>query len=365
MNARGIRPAALNPPALLSRDEFRKQVFLRDGHRCVICGDPAQDAHHIMERRLWHDGGYYLENGASLCGEHHLQAEKTLLSCEEISQAAGITRVILPEHLYDDARYDKWGNVILPDGRRIRGELFDDESVQKILAAGGMLERFTRWVKYPRTHHLPWSPGRLTKDERTLRSTGAFLGRRVVVLTKMDGENFTLYRDYAHARAPEGQHRPWQDWVRNLQAQIGWEIPDGWRICGENLYARHTIAYQDLPSYYMAFAMYDQRNVCLSWGDTAAYAEMLGIPTPPVLYDGIWDEEAIQASFTGKTPYSDDSEGYVVRLYDEFPFSQFRFAVAKYVREGFRPVHGGLYQNGRILTNQLAADPSRLVMPRY
>ena len=30
------------------------------------------DAHHIMDRRLWKDGGYYLSNGAALCSKHHL-----------------------------------------------------------------------------------------------------------------------------------------------------------------------------------------------------------------------------------------------------------------------------------------------------
>jgi len=68
---------------LLTRDLFREMVFQRDNHQCVICHGPAQDAHHIIERRLWPDGGYYLLNGASLCGEHHIAAEQTTLSCDE------------------------------------------------------------------------------------------------------------------------------------------------------------------------------------------------------------------------------------------------------------------------------------------
>jgi 5-methylcytosine-specific restriction endonuclease McrA len=46
---------------LLTRDEFRVGVFARDGKTCVACGKPGQDAHHIIERRLWPDGGYYLD----------------------------------------------------------------------------------------------------------------------------------------------------------------------------------------------------------------------------------------------------------------------------------------------------------------
>jgi 5-methylcytosine-specific restriction endonuclease McrA len=36
---------------LLSRDDFRNNTFARDRHQCVLCGAPAVDAHHIMERK--------------------------------------------------------------------------------------------------------------------------------------------------------------------------------------------------------------------------------------------------------------------------------------------------------------------------
>lgn len=128
---------------LLSRDEFRERVFARDNHKCVICGAPAKDTHHIVERRLFtaleEAGGYFLDNGVSVCEEHHLAAERTTLSCEKLRQAAGILTVLLPEHLYDDFDYDKWGNPILPNSTRLRGELFYDESVQKVVCWASLL----------------------------------------------------------------------------------------------------------------------------------------------------------------------------------------------------------------------------------
>jgi len=96
----------------LTRAELRQQVFARDGGRCVICGAPGQDAHHIIERRLFEDGGYYLNNGATLCAGCHVKAEMTVLTCDEIRTAAGITQVVLPPHLYPDQAYDKWGNPL-------------------------------------------------------------------------------------------------------------------------------------------------------------------------------------------------------------------------------------------------------------
>src|SRR6188472_4375916 len=117
---------------LLSRDTFREAVFARDNYKCVICGLAAQDAHHIMERRLFDDGGYYINNGASLCGKHHIEAEQTILTTEAIRDASKIQKRILPDHLYPDYEYDKWGNIVNANGTRIKGELFFDESVQKI-----------------------------------------------------------------------------------------------------------------------------------------------------------------------------------------------------------------------------------------
>jgi hypothetical protein len=127
---------------LLDRDTFRESVFERDGHRCVICGAPAVDAHHFLERRLWGEtGGYFIDNGASLCAEHHLEAEMTTLSCDDIRSAAGIESLVLPPHFYEDVEYDKWGNQILKNGTRLKGELFDDQSVQKILKSGKLLSK--------------------------------------------------------------------------------------------------------------------------------------------------------------------------------------------------------------------------------
>ena len=45
--------------------------------------------------------------------------------------------------------------------------------------------------KYPRTYHVPWSPG-TTSDDRLLKSVDQFVGKRVVVTEKMDGENTTM-----------------------------------------------------------------------------------------------------------------------------------------------------------------------------
>lgn len=313
---------------LLTRDQFREGVFARDNHKCVICGQPGQDAHHIIERRLWSDGGYYLSNGATLCGEHHIQAETTDLSCYQIRESAKISIVALPDGYYHDHEYSKWGDVILPSGMRMKGPLFNDESVQKILSQGAQLYTYTDWVKYPRTYHLPWSEGK-TKDDKTLSDCSQFEGKIVVVTEKMDGENTTIYKDYIHARSIDGRSHWSRSRVKNLAGLISHELGD-YRICGENLQAKHSIKYDNLESYFYMFSIWDSLNNCLSWKETQEWAEILNLTTVPVLYHGPWDAKLIQDLYTQDK--RETMEGYVVRIEDGFHYLNFNKSLAKFVR---------------------------------
>lgn len=334
---------------LLSRDDFREGVFSRDNHKCVICGGPGQDAHHIVERRLWDNGGYFLSNGATLCGPHHIQAEQTTLSCDEIREAAGIKTVLLPEHLYadNDYQYDKWGNIIMSTGVRIKGELFHDESVQKILEQGDVLKDFISYVKYPRTMHCTWSE-KLGKDDRRLDSMKSFEGEEVVVTEKLDGENTTMYRDYIHARSINSGSHPSRDWVKGLWSRISYEIPEGWRICGENMYAVHTIKYDSLKSYFYVFSIWDSNNRCLTWDETLEWCELLGLETVPVLYRGIYDEQSIKKS---AIQVDHKLEGYVIRKADTYTYAEFKKSVCKFVAGDFVIKHGHWTQQKMEINN--------------
>jgi len=224
---------------------------------------------------------------------------------------------------------DKWGNYIQPNGTRLRGELFYDDSVQKILAEGGVLPLFVDYVKYPRTYHLPWSHP--SKDDKAMRDTSFFDGKDVVVTVKMDGENTSMYPDYIHARSLSplvGQDR---GIVKALHASIACDIPKGWRICCENLYAKHSIHYMNLESYVMVFSIWDEKNRCLSWDDTVEWSELLGLQTVPVIYRGVFDADFLKKWYTG---YHNDNEceGYVVRLAESFDYHDFKKSIAKFVR---------------------------------
>ncbi|MFJ6822915.1 RNA ligase family protein [Streptomyces niveus] len=179
---------------------------------------------------------------------------------------------------------------------------------------------------YPRTVHVPWSPGVGSDDVRGGDLDG-LRGREVVVTEKMDGENTTLYRDGLHARSLDSGHHPSRAWVKALQGRIGALIPDGTRVCGENLYARHSIAYEDLESWFYGFSVWDG-EWCLGWDETVRVLRGLGIPVPVVLWRGAFDERALR----GLKLDPARQEGYVVRTVEGFVREDFGRRLAKWVR---------------------------------
>ncbi len=330
----------MNTPKLLTRDGFREGVFARDGFKCIFCGKTAEqtpegklDAHHIIERRLWNDGGYYLENGATVCEEHHMQCETTQISVEDVRAAAKITRIVVPDQFYPEQPITKWGDYVLEDGRRTRGELFYDESVQKVLAKGGVLELYSPYIKYGRTFHLPWSPG-AHDDDKTLPNCDHFEGRIVVVTEKMDGENTTCYSDgHIHARSIDSKGGEDRAWVKKfLTENVCYNLPEGWRVCGENVWAKHSIAYDNLDTFFYGFSIWNERNVCLSWEETLEWFELLGITPVPVQSLDVFSEQDLRKMERGID--TNKVEGYVVRVADSFKYGEFKSSVAKWVRAG-------------------------------
>lgn len=186
-------------------------------------------------------------------------------------------------------------------------------------------------VKYPRTPHLPWSQG-MTDDDKMLQSVMHFEDRQVVVTEKMDGENTTIYRDGVHARSLDSRDHVSRHWVKMFASTIGRNIPEGWRICGENVYAQHSIAYSDLPSYFMGFSIWNENNICLDWETTLEWFALLEIQPVKTIYGGFFDQSLLTKIANGMD--LEKSEGYVVRVADGFHYDDFGTSVAKFVRKG-------------------------------
>jgi len=320
---------------LLTRDEFNQQCLERDKYKCVICKKGELevgklDVHHILDRKLFEDSGYYKSNGASLCSEHHLEAEKCELSVEEIRNAAGITAVILPSGLKESVVYDKWGQEV-------------DE---------GIISR-----KYGRTYHLNFSPG-TTSDDRIAHNYYEDIRRikRLVFTEKLDGENNCLSEHgvFARSHAAPTESRWTQD-IRSRWQSLKYDLKGGVQIFLENLYAIHSIEYKNLDNHYFVFAV-REKGRCMSWEEVEWWANQFDFPTVPVLniIEPIkWSEDDFKASIIQLATMKSDlesfnhvmnekgelingepctREGIVVANMDEYLLRTFDKNVFKYVR---------------------------------
>lgn len=212
-------------------------------------------------------------------------------------------------------------------------------------------------TKYPRTFHLPWSPGATSDDKVHPDVEGMFQGHEVVMTEKMDGENTTIYSDgYCHARSVDSARHSSRDWVKaNVAPLMVGNLPEGWRVCGENLYAKHSLGYDKLPSYFLVFSIWDENNRCLSWEETVEWCRLLGLHEVPVLYQGPWDPEKVQNAWKNRKSqsfYGEEGEGYVVRKVQDFGYEEFATSLAKYVRPN-HVVTGDHWMYSEVIPNQL------------
>ena len=318
----------------MKRSKFREQVFQREDHKCIVptCTKRAVDAHHLLERNLWEDGGYIPDNGASVCEEHHRLAEDDIIPPQSFWRWAGVAKPPLPEGV-DSMHVDKWGEPLeQPPWKEHR-------------------ER----IKYPSTRHLPWSRER-DDDDTAHDQVDNFIGYPLITTVKMDGGNAMLVKDSENpVRARNGSHADREHfdmckqmyWENNLYEQI----PEHLQIFGEWLYAKHSIHYgcgcskacndvgPALQDYFQVFGVYDTRyDLFLGWNETTEWADNLGLTMVPQI--GYLDTKTFERPDQFWEYYYDLSqevvkqghEGIVVRSALPYHYGQVEQRLGKYVR---------------------------------
>lgn len=295
---------------LLTRQRFHDDVFQRDGGRCVVCGAPAVDAHHIVGRAQFADGGYYLDNGVAVCATCHVIVERPGFPHDALRALIGLREVsAMFRHGVDTP------------------------------------------ARHPRTLHLPWSQT-VGKDDRVISTLEHLRDREVVVTAKLDGECTTMYHDRLHARSPTSGRHPSRSRVTALWGRISHVLDANWRVCGENMQARHAIGYRNLPSVFFVHSLWF-RDTVMSWDFTQNWCRhAIGVPTVPVVWRGPYSRvpwlDLGKCEFTG---WCDHDEGYVVRDAADFECGAWDTRVAKFVRGGFQPgadhwMHAPMVENG-------------------
>jgi len=195
--------------------------------------------------------------------------------------------------------------------------------------------------KYNRTFHLPWSPG-ATNDDKIAASVDGLINKPIIITEKMDGSNTSLEVSGCFARTHSGPptHASF-DGLKALHAAIKHKIPEHYQLFGEWCYALHSIAYSELPAHFLLFNVRvcssELNDIWLSWEEVELWAEEIGVPTVPVLFQGEVSSEMelkqlVESLMIQPSQCGGIREGVVVRIQNGFYDDRFSQYVMKCVR---------------------------------
>lgn len=191
--------------------------------------------------------------------------------------------------------------------------------------------------KYPRTYHLPWSPG-ATSDDKISKSTNNLIGIDIVITEKLDGSNTSMVNNGVYARSHAAfTTSPWSVKVRQLHSILKRDIPKDMFLFGENMEGIHSIEYSKLTSPFYLFGIRDN-NVWIPWNYVKEWAYLLNIPTVPILFEGkvnTFEElkSLVEELTKKKSVLGGELEGVVVRTSGNFHNDDFKDNVQKWVRK--------------------------------
>jgi hypothetical protein len=166
----------------------------------------------------------------------------------------------------------------------------------------------------------------------------------------MDGSNTSLEADGCFARTHAGPptHKSF-DQLKAFHASIKHKLDKDYQLFGEWCYALHSIAYNELPGYFMLFSVsqltynsshtiiMESQRAWLSWDTVEMWAEEIGVPTVPVLFKGEVSSEKelkdlVESLMLQPSCCGGIREGVVARVARGFLELEFPTSVMKCVR---------------------------------
>ena len=129
------------------------------------------------------------------------------------------------------------------------------------------------FIKFPTTPHLATLPGVNIRQDKVLTESqrDEFLRHKLTVEEKVDGANLGISFDakgnvrvqnrgnYLHLPSP-GQWKKLSEWLTPRTDVLSKHLTDQYILFGEWCYAQHSIFYNHLPDWFLAFDIYDRRS---------------------------------------------------------------------------------------------------------
>ncbi len=153
--------------------------------------------------------------------------------------------------------------------------------------------------KFPRTPHLEGSRLQPGDQDLTQVKFAEIAGRHIVVEEKIDGANCGISFDfdgnlrlqsrghYLTGGPREKQFALLKQWASEHQHALHDRLGSRYLMYGEWMFAKHTIFYNRLPSYFLEFDIFDtDTKTFLSTTRRRELLDALPVNTVPILHDG-------------------------------------------------------------------------------
>jgi atypical dual specificity phosphatase len=228
--------------------EHRKywlEVAFKPKSWCIFFNSDIEDCKYRITKRKNHPT---IKEGTGITILNSLEG-----TLEEPTLEEGFEKIIVINDLDEsNALMEKW-NLIKPEL-----EINNDNNDNFI-------------IKFPRTRHIA-NIGSATRDDllMTKEEINEFLNKEIYVEEKIDGANLgisinkdgkILVQNRSHyvTSGDQPQFKLLDKWIQEHSNDL-WSIlePDRNILYGEWLYMKHSIKYNNLPDYFIAFDLYDK-----------------------------------------------------------------------------------------------------------
>ena len=222
------------------------------------------------------------------------------------------------------------------------------------------------FFRFPHTPHIVWLGAGTPREDKVLGSqdVAALLSGPVLVEEKLDGANLGLSvggdgklrvqnRGQYLIEPLSGQFSRLNAWLARHGFRLAETLDRNLILFGEWCAAKHSLDYEALPDWFLAFDVYDRvQQRFWSTGRRNALVVSLGIASVPPLFNGKRTlEELIQLLRTSTSRYrAGPPEGLVIRKESELWCE----ARAKLVRAEFTQTIGEHWRRRAIEWNRVA-----------
>lgn len=228
------------------------------------------------------------------------------------------------------------------------------------------------FVKFPRTPHLFWTGASQPRGDRVLApaAASALLQQPAAVEEKVDGASIGFSvaetgeirvqsRGRYLTRGERGQFQPLWSWLARRKDALHRALGTTLILFGEWCYARHTVHYNALPDWFLAYDVYD-RTSRRFWSRERRdeLAERMGVTSVPLVATGTFDRRRLERLLDRSRLGQEPMEGLYLR-WDEGPWLRAR---AKLVRPGWVPADDRHWSRRPLETNRLAASRAPAVV---